>query len=396
MRVHQPATGPPTPDRVVLRYIKRHQYLNSAFALLLPGIALVTADAAPVPIAVLVVLLMGFSILRSMVIGLGGPPPVGMYRTVLLWTLVVIAIAAMTLATARTQAPWFWLLLPGIAAADVVTMRPRHWIAAYIVPIALATGVCVYVVVAPGSSTEEALRYSVTSVLAVGFLAYWESTGPVLWQRTVDANESTLRLAVTEERLRISEDLHDILGRALEVVAFKSELASRLVRDAPERAERELGEVQEVARGAVRDVRNLVRANQTTEIAHEVDTARRLLESASIRCETEGAFADVPEELSHPLGRVVREAVTNILRHARATVCEIRLDRYGDDVVLVVRNDGAAEGPARPYPLDEPPTGLESLRRHIREHRGEMTAEARGSHFTLTARLPAPPSTPSP
>ena len=124
-------------------------------------------------------------------------------------------------------------------------------------------------------------------------------------------------MATTKERLRLAEDLHDILGHALEVVSLKAELASRLSEVDPERSRAELAEVQRLARGAMHDVRALVRVTVRRRSSIELAGARGLLESAGIELEFRGDPAALGAAASELLGRVLREAVTNLLRHAQ-------------------------------------------------------------------------------
>ncbi|AXB46786.1 hypothetical protein A4R43_33680 [Amycolatopsis albispora] len=207
------------------------------------------------------------------------------------------------------------------------------------------------------------------------------------WTLTLELEKARLdaaELATTKERLRLAEDLHDILGHALEVVSLKSELASRLSEVDPERSRAELTEVQRLARGAVHDVRALVQGRRSTELAIELAGARGLLESAGIRWQFTGDPARLGAEASQLLGRVLREAVTNLLRHADATHCLVRLEIRRDRAVLHVRNDGVA--PMREDGREG--SGLRGLTRRITEAGGEFSAEAHGNAFEVRAEVP--------
>jgi two-component system sensor histidine kinase DesK len=131
------------------------------------------------------------------------------------------------------------------------------------------------------------------------------------------------RLAVDTERSRVARDLHDILGHSLTVITIKAELAGRLVASDPERAAHEIAEVEDLARGALADVRSTVSGFRGVSIASELASARSALGSAGIDW-------------------AVREGVTNVLRHSRATSCTITL---GPDFVEV-RDDGAGDAGA--------------------------------------------------
>ena len=298
---------------------------------------------------------------------------------------MLVSLVATWFATEWVVVPWMWLLLPGTATADVVTLHRNRLGPYYALSVGLAAATCVYLVKAQESGADGG-QQALLAFFVVMFIGYWEATGPMLWQRTVSAERTTLRLAVAEERLRLSEDLHDILGRALEVVAFKGELAARLVEVEPERARAEMEEIQSVARGAVHDVRELVRNRRATHLPEEVRAAERLLRSASVRCEIEGDFDDVDERLSGVFGSVVRESVTNMLRHATPTTCLVRWSCEGGHLELTVHNDGVPSAGTSSEPAEG--SGIVGMRRRVAEHGGELTTEEHGDTFTLVARVP--------
>lgn len=142
-------------------------------------------------------------------------------------------------------------------------------------------------------------------------------------------------LAVAEERLRFSRDVHDVLGRRLSEIAVQAELAGAYVARGDARAAGTLGDVRATAHTALREARELARGYRSVDLDRELEGARSLLRSAGIdsRADLEG----LPGSWADPVARVVREAVTNVLRHSRATLVTMSYD----DGVVVVRNDGA-------------------------------------------------------
>lgn len=144
------------------------------------------------------------------------------------------------------------------------------------------------------------------------------------------------RLAVDQERSRVARDLHDILGHSLTVITVKAELAGRLIESDPARAAAEIGEVEDLARGALADVRSTVSGYREVSIASELANAKSALESAGIAPDLPGSVDAVPAHYRELFGWVVREGVTNVLRHSRASRCEVRL---GHDFVEVI-DDG--------------------------------------------------------
>lgn len=148
------------------------------------------------------------------------------------------------------------------------------------------------------------------------------------------------RLAATAERERIGRDLHDLLGHTLSLIALKSELANRLWERDPHAARREVQEVERVTRDALAQVRRAVTGIRAAGLAAELASARLLLESASVTFRYELAEVSLPVDLETALALAVREAATNIQRHARAVSASLRTWREGDTLHLEIRDDG--------------------------------------------------------
>lgn len=153
------------------------------------------------------------------------------------------------------------------------------------------------------------------------------------------ANEQIARLAVDEERARFARDLHDSLGHSLTVVAVKSELAGKLVARDPAAAQREIGDVEQLARQSLADLRAAVVGFRTVTLEGELVAARAALAAGGVRIEISSPAAAVRPELRPLFAWAVREGVTNVLRHASASTCTITLSRSG----LRIWNDGVAE-----------------------------------------------------
>lgn len=156
------------------------------------------------------------------------------------------------------------------------------------------------------------------------------------------ARAELARLAVAEERLRISRDLHDVLGQRLAAVALKSELAARLSRSDPERAEAEMTEVSKVAREALDEVRATVAGYRDASLATEVRTAVALLAAASVETTVSGIPVNLSPAVEEVASWVVREASTNVVRHAHADRCRIVLGRVPSGLSVEVADDGVA------------------------------------------------------
>ncbi|MGL5406442.1 MAG: sensor histidine kinase [Propionibacteriaceae bacterium] len=146
----------------------------------------------------------------------------------------------------------------------------------------------------------------------------------------------TAELAVARERERIGQDLHDILGHSLTVIAIKADLAQRLLDKDLAAVDREISQLRLVATQALADVRATTAGLRQVRLSVELANAPRVLAAAGISCTAPSALPAFDEETSQMLGYVLRECVTNIIRHSEATHCEIEIT----DDLLIVRDNG--------------------------------------------------------
>jgi two-component system sensor histidine kinase DesK len=200
------------------------------------------------------------------------------------------------------------------------------------------------------------------------------------------ARAELARLAVAEERVRIARDLHDVLGQELTAVSLKAQLAARLVRLDPERAEVESGEVERIARQALDSMRATVSGYRDTSLASEVRTASALLGAVGVATTAAEVPAGLPAQVEQAAAWVVREAVTNVVRHAKASHCRIALDREPGRLVVRVGDDGVAAGYAPPLSRG---TGLAGLAERVEALGGVLDAGPVDGWFTVRASIPA-------
>ena len=154
------------------------------------------------------------------------------------------------------------------------------------------------------------------------------------------SQEEVERVARIAERERIGRDLHDLVGHTLSLVVLKSELAAKLAESDPARALREIREVESVARQALEEVRRAVTAYRSESLPGEIENARRALAAAGVELAVEVEPVRLPPVSEAVLALALREAVTNVLRHAQATHCRVALRADGDSVRLIVEDDG--------------------------------------------------------
>ncbi|MFI7613337.1 sensor histidine kinase [Nonomuraea terrae] len=200
-----------------------------------------------------------------------------------------------------------------------------------------------------------------------------------------EARAELAEAAVLKERLRISRDLHDGLGRSLTAIALKGDLAARLVERDPGSARTEVEELAQVAREAAHDVRQVARGFRAMSLTGEVHRAVALLESSGVGVQAHLADVALPRRSEEALAWGVREAVTNVLRHSRATVCTITTSPHDGTLRLEIANDGT---PPVPDTAGTGGGGLTSLAERAAQAGGSCTAAPTGAGgFVLTMEV---------
>jgi two-component system sensor histidine kinase DesK len=181
------------------------------------------------------------------------------------------------------------------------------------------------------------------AIMVTGGVALWGSArlvgilGDLFAARTELAEQ-----ALDHERLRVSRDLHDLLGHSLSAVSLKGDLALRLLPSDPGAACREIESLTGLARTALRDMRAVAHGEHGVALAAELESASAVLCAAGISVSVTVTVATLPTVLDTALAWAVREGATNVLRHSDATACAIRAWREDGLVRLEIVNDGAA------------------------------------------------------
>lgn len=197
------------------------------------------------------------------------------------------------------------------------------------------------------------------------------------------AQEQIEHLAKLAERERIARDLHDVLGHTLSLVVLKSELAGKLLDRDPERSRREIGEVEQIARQALGEVREAIRGYRSEGLAAEIARAQRTLDAAGVTLEC----GDKPPQLAPAeetvLSLIVREAVTNIVRHAQASRCRLEFAASGQGTALVVEDDGCGG-------IRQEGNGLRGMRERVESLGGQLRIDS-GQGTRLVIEIPLQP-----
>lgn len=194
------------------------------------------------------------------------------------------------------------------------------------------------------------------------------------------AHDEIEHLAKVAERERIARDLHDLLGHTLSVIILKSELASKLAERDPERARNEIRDVERISRDALTQVRAAVRGYRSGGLQAELESARDALDAANVTLTCDIARTQLPPSHEAMIALAIREAVTNIVRHARATRCRIALEPRDGAYAVTIVDDG--RGGDAPFG-----SGLSGMQERIEALGGTLTRD--GSHgTTVTIVMP--------
>jgi two-component system sensor histidine kinase DesK len=198
------------------------------------------------------------------------------------------------------------------------------------------------------------------------------------------SHDEIRRLAAVAERERIGRDLHDLLGHTLSLITLKSELAARLFDRDPLAARREIVDVERVARDTLGQVRRAVAGIRAAGLAAELASAHLLLESGGVRLDYEApGDARLPADVETIFALTVREGVTNIQRHARATHAQVTLAIAGSEARLVIEDNGCGG-------VIAPGNGLTGMRERLRALGGDLailTAQGRGTRLEAHVEL---------
>lgn len=310
--------------------------------------------------------------------------------------LIVVFFLGATLAVEWPEtARWLWfaglmgaLLLAGAASGGA--SRPGYF-AAYVtgastILFAWRQARVVIVAVSLGALGLALLQRDnfgiVMAMMALGI--GWGVGSGIEGERIRDAlrraEDRTAVLAVAAERERIGRDLHDILGHSLTTIAVKADLARRLVDRDPAAAASEIEGLAAVARQALGDVRATASGMREVRLATEIAAARSVLGAAGIECRAPSALPSLDDADAELLGYVVREAVTNVVRHSGAHTCTIEAQAGR----VAVRDDGRGlRGGLRG-------NGLTGLARRVEDAGGTLALDSGSGGTTLTATLPHP------
>jgi two-component system sensor histidine kinase DesK len=231
--------------------------------------------------------------------------------------------------------------------------------------------------------TVWAFTHDVIILLASGASLYGAARLVVYADELRATRAELAQLAIERERLRISRDLHDLLGHSLSAVALKGDLAHGLLeRREVERAGAEIQSLVSVARAAFHDLRQIVHREPAVSLASELDRCTDILAAVGIETRIAMHAGDVPPKVDELFAWAVREGVTNIVRHSTATACSISIARRAGQLRLEIENDGAAA-------VSPAGSGLMGLVARAAALSGSARGQpAGGDHFILIVDVP--------
>lgn len=207
---------------------------------------------------------------------------------------------------------------------------------------------------------------------------------PIVTRALYDTSDELAHVMATTQRLRLARDVHDLLGFHLSAITMNAELAERNVAADPQRAQALVADIRGHAEAALVQLRD-IESDARLALADEVAAARSLLEAADVRVDAEGVdLGPETPHTDHVLGVVVREAVTNIVRHSAARLCTIRLHHHHGRTHLRITNDGAVPTP----PGARAGNGLRNLHERATEAGGAFTTRLEGETFIVAAEVP--------
>jgi two-component system, NarL family, sensor histidine kinase DesK len=197
-------------------------------------------------------------------------------------------------------------------------------------------------------------------------------------QKLLLAQEEVERMAKIAERERIGRDLHDVLGHTLSLIVLKSELASKLADKDPARAAIEIRDVERISRETLAQVRATVRGYQSRSLQAEAEQAKAALQAAGVEVLCDFPPATIPASHEGVLALALREAVTNVIRHAGAKSCNLRLEQTSNTCLLEIKDDGCGE-------LQPEGVGLSGMRQRVEALGGSLRREtSSGTRLIIT------------
>jgi two-component system sensor histidine kinase DesK len=298
------------------------------------------------------------------------------------WLVVLVALAIAVFVVGRGPG---WVIILAVAAAAcgrfTATIRPAVF-------GAVSCGGASLIVTAQQARVVDAGTMALLVIVPsmAAFLTYASTKRNETVAELRQTRAELARVAVAGERLRIARDLHDLLGQSLSLITLKAELSRRMLDTDTASAAREMAELEAVARQSLSDVREAVAGYRQPDLVAELGAARQLLTAAGLSCQiSTPAGLSLPAGVDTVLAWTVREGITNVVRHARATCAAITVTTAdgGGRVIAAITDNGTGPlaGPAG--------SGLAGLSERVRQLGGNLMAgPAPAGGFQLQVTIP--------
>ena len=316
----------------------------------------------------------------------------GTYRTARPrgWSVTLLLQAVLTYALVPATG-WHAMTMCGFLAGSALLLVPGvPGLVAFAAVIA-SVPVVWAVQPPPGLTTLESLGgmlFLTVESAALGLLVYGLTRFAWLAVRLENLRGELARQAVAGERLRVARDTHDLLGLGLSAIAMKADLVGKLIGRDDARAGTEIAELARICATARADIRLVAGEDRDLPLDAELAAARDVLASAGIDVRARISANPSPEAAA-VLVPVVREAVTNILKHSSASYCVLEVTADTGLLRLLVSNDGSGDADGAPLAAaDRPGDGLRNLAARLEAAAGHLAIRREGRTFSLAAELP--------
>ncbi|NYI99071.1 two-component system sensor histidine kinase DesK [Streptomonospora nanhaiensis] len=304
-------------------------------------------------------------------------------RTAATWLLIPQAMLACLPLLYYGQA---WVGMPILLAGSLLLVLPRTVGRVAFGLLAVVMGA----VQGAFGGGPAAIAYTAVSTCVLGLAVYLLCHLGEIVRELGLAQGELAQMAVIRERLRFARDLHDLLGYSLSAMTLKAELAHRLVDRQPGKARQEVAEVLYIGRQALSDVRAVAHGYRDLSLDHECRSVRSVLESADVDLRMRVETVDLPPAVATVVATLLREGVTNLLRHSKAEHCAITVEVRGDRLYAEIANDGVDEDVDGAAVRSS--GGLRNLEERAAALGGSLVAERpTAALFRLALEIPLPP-----
>jgi two-component system sensor histidine kinase DesK len=296
---------------------------------------------------------------------------------------VGVLLAISVALTALDRQGWGTLFIFTVVAIAMCIRSPFSFYG-----VLLCTALCVGSLLAADASSGAIFGFA-TPTLGIGMLMLVVADLRTRNRELHEARAELARLAVADERARFARDLHDLLGHSLSVIALKAELAGRLLRERPAEAAGHVSEIEQVARGALTEVREAVSGYRRPTLDDEIAGAKMALSAAGIEAQIERPAVTFDPAIEAVLAWTVREGATNVIRHSDAGHCSVKVTAGLGEAGVEVIDDGQRRDDAAANGHDG--HGLEGLRERVARLQGQIEAGAGAAGgYRLAVLLPVP------